>query len=438
MPSFLDAVHKRFTRRRLVAVSTAAIVLAGLLPLLRPEYLKFDNVATPAGDVHFTFGVSDLYAPFLTPAENLDVLTGLTAGAKVSATYRHTTYSFHLLTCEVGVGCWPGPHWQPHSTEQFREFPVKFAPPTGEPHTISVDMPQSLDGGYSLAKLYITLSSDAFYRQPSYDALVKKTARNLSSLDLDPPPPSFEYLVHFTRVDHSVTQADTQDCLFVSTPFGFPEIKIPIVTRVISDSKRISLQQLMHSTCPQVDIDFGNTPGIVSGRLPPSRIAVAQTKIELDNTDGTTRLYGTLPVSAEMTRWFHRNDEGVRAYIMEFGPFRQLEMRVLGDTAHAVDGTLPNRLETWTFYDNMLVGYTVDIMYDIPEGRTEEMPEVHLENYFLGGKSVWMHSESTHCDDPGCIDALAEITNVMSLPYDALLAEAHRYLELRGVLQPFK
>ncbi|MPV71374.1 hypothetical protein [Burkholderia sp. BE17] len=416
-----------------VAVLAIAAMLAGLMFLTKPH-----QVTPPSKNVRITFGIRDLYAPFLTTKENAEVLSSLSTRTKVIATYTHTTHSFHLLGCEVGVGCWPAPHWSEDSTEQNRALPTRIAADAnpGAPRAFSVEMPAALEGGYVLSGLYLEVPANTLYQQPSYRSLVKKITATPSALDRDPPDPAFEYLVHFEDYDPSQTRGDDQDCLFLSTPSGFPEIRIPVVVQLSTDSKRMSLERLMHDTCPLVGEDFGSQAGAAHGHLPPSRIAAAQVKIDLEGVHDAARLGGPLPVSEGMTRWFRRSSEGAYADLTEFGPLLQLSMRVRGDNAHPAYNVLPIRTERWTFFNDELVGYSGDIYYDTQAATVEDMNTIHWDQYFHDGKSVLTKMEPTHCDEQGCKDAQAEILAEMSKPYDALQAEARSYVQLRGALRP--
>ncbi|MEQ5843205.1 hypothetical protein N0A02_27480 [Paraburkholderia acidicola] len=425
-----------------VLIAFLVAVPASCMYLLQPESPKPDNFAAPSGNFHFTFGVSDLYAPFLTPEENAAVLNSLTVEDKIYATYRHTTYAYSLFACDVGVGCWPAPHWVEQSTEEKRDFPVTMGPGKSSDgvRTLSVDIPQSLDGGYSLAEFAFMMSPDTFYRQPGYQALVKKSVTELSPLDRDPAPPMFDYLVDFTDHDLGPDQDDIQDCLFIMMPLKSPTISIPIVTRVGTNSKRMSLRRLSgNEPCPMTDIDVSSTPDAAPGRLPLARIAAAQVNIDFDAVDKATRLAGTLPVTNSMTRWFQRNNDGVEAYLTEFGSFKKMEMHIRGDTAHLINGTFPAvRIETWTFFEDSLVGYTGSIFYDTQQEKVDDEPAIHWEEYFHDGRPVWTKTEPTHCDDLGCREALAEIRIEISKPYDALRAEAQSYMQLSSALKPTK
>lgn len=442
-----DSNRKRFTVGRpmlivsivgLIAVLVA--IAAGCMYLLKPAYPKPDNIAAPPGNFRFTFGVSDLYAPLFTPEENAAVLNNLAVDQKIYATYRRTTYTYALISCEVGVGCWPEPHWVEQSTEEKREFPVTTSPNKGPDgaRTLSVDMPQSLDGGYSLAELFMTMSPNTFYRQPSYRALFAKTVTELSSLDRDPAPPTFDYLVSFSNEDQEPQDAHRQDCLSVQTPLGFPDISIPIVTHVTTSSKRMSLMRLFgNDPCPLADVDFSDAPGVVPGHLPLSRIAAAQVEVDFDTVHKATHLEGMLPVVASMPRWFQRGIDGVDAYLIEVGPFRRLTMRVRGDASHLVNGIYPSfRIETWTFFNDALVGYSGYISYDTQAEKVDDEPAIRWKEYFHDGKSVWSKIQPTHCDDQGCKEALAETSIQTSKVYEDLQAEARSYVQLRGALKP--
>lgn len=394
----------------------------GLLILSKPH-----EITVRPDTVHLVFSISDLYAPFLTPTESVDVLNSLVKSVEFVATYTHTTWSFQLSAGGAdGVGgLYPG--WYSKRTEQKRAIPVRIVSSTYP--GFRAEFPQSLDGGYVLSELYITVSPDGFYDQPSYRSLVGKITAEPSPLDRDPPPPSFEYMVDFRNRDHAQPRGDEQDCLFVLTPMNFPQISIPIVVQLTTDSKRMSLSRVMHRTCPLDGSELGDRTYVAPGHLPPSRIAAAQVNIDFDGVNDATRQSGLLPVNEGMARWFHRNKEGVYADLTTFGPFQQLWMRVRGDNAHPAYGVLPSRTEVWTFFNNELVGHSGDIYYSMSTDH-----QVHWHQYFHNGQSVGTKFVPTTCDEQGCRDAQAEIQSELSKPYDVLKAEALAYLKLRGAL----
>jgi len=426
MTSFIKAHRHRITFGRVTGLTLVVVfVIQGLVFLGKNK-----KVAVPSGNVRLTFGITDLYAPFLTQDENARVLNSMPQGVEVFATYRHTKYSFRLARCMIGVGCVIFPGWDEKSTEQRRKFSAEITPDgtSSVPRTFSVDMPSSLDGGYVLSGLYIALSADELYSQPSYRALVEKIPAHL--LDRDPPKPAFQYLVDFREYETTQPRRRDQDCLFVSMPRGLPEIKLPIVVRIETDLKQMFLTRVMQRPCPLVGEYSANRSDAQSDSLPPSRIAAAQAQIDFAGARRANRFSGPLPVPEDTVRWSHRNNEGVRASLIEFGPFVNLWIR--GDNADS------SRAEIWSFFNDNLIGHSGTIFYAVREKDIEKIAFVRWDRYFHDGKSVWKKVVPEHCDEQGCENAQAEILSVMSKPYDALLTEARSYLQLRGALQPEK
>ncbi|WP_146013963.1 hypothetical protein [Trinickia dabaoshanensis] len=393
------------------------------------------DVVPPARNVHFTFGVSDLYAPFLSPSENADVLSHLPEGAEVSATYQHTTYSYSLLSCMIGVACLPDPHWHSDTKEEIRLYPAKIEPyqANGKTRSFSVDLPQTLPGGYALEKLYLSVSADTFYRQPSYSALVAQTEKgSKSSLDDLKTPPAFEYLVSY--LDHDLPQdvRYDQDCLDVMTPLRFPTVPIPVVTRITSDSNRMGLMRISSRSCPLIDSDLSDAPGFTTGKVPLSRVAASQSSIDFDGVAGATILSGRVTATEDMTRWQNEGKDGVGLYLVEFGPFRQLEVRSYPDSARPSKHI---RIETWTFFDDALVGYSGEVFYPPADGADSDKT-VQWKEYFHDGKPVWMQTTPAICDTPDCQSVLTEVNFSTTRPYGELQSEARSYLRFKGVLKP--
>lgn len=419
-------------RHRVTFVCVTCLILVVVFVIQGPTLLgKIKQLMVPSGNVRLTFGVTDFYALFLTPEENSRVLSSLPTGAEVFATYRHRTYSFHLLSCIGGVGCIPIPGWAEKLTEKRRKFSTEITPDNspGGPRTFSVQMPSSLDGGYVLSELYITLSADEFYRQPSYRALIEKIP--VHPLDRDPPRPAFDYSVIFLGHDKTQRRRWKQDCLFVSMPIGLPEIKLPIVVQIETDPKQMALSRVMNKTCPLVSEYSAIPSDEQSDRLPPSRIAAAQT-IDFAGVRNANRFSGPLPISEDMEHWFQRNNEGVYASLIEFCPFQKLRLHRHGDNAHS------SRTAIWTFFKDDLVGYSGTIYYEARVKNVEKILTVRWDRYFQDGKSVGKKIVPEYCEAQGCKDAQAEIFAEISRPYDSLLAEARSYLKLRGALEPAK
>ncbi|KEY57308.1 hypothetical protein [Serratia sp. DD3] len=267
------SLRKTYFTVSLLGIRKGICALIGSLLLLTAA-----NAAKPNENLHFTFAVSDLYTPFFTPQENAAVLSSLSSKVDIIATYRHRVNSLKMFACITGVTCLLLPHREESYTETRKKLSVNKVP--GKPGTVSIDLPKSLDGGYILEELYISLSADQFYRQPSYRALAEKLVLEKSPLDDNPTPPSFEFLVEFTKQDVSELPVEHQACLFVYTPTGFPDFRIPVVTQVSTGSTRVHLTGVMHQTCPLTNINASNTPGVIAGHLPPSRITAAKTDFD--------------------------------------------------------------------------------------------------------------------------------------------------------------
>lgn len=384
------------------------------------------EAAMPSGNLHFTFSITDIYIPLFTPKENATVLDNISIGATVIGTYKHTTHSFKWFTCMSGVACIPDPGIVENSTELRRTFPVKTEP--GKPRILNVELPQSLDGDYLLAGIYISLSPDVFYSQPSYREIVQKILPKKQELSINSTPPSFEYLVNFAKSRTSDARSEYQDCLFFSTPYGFPEISIPIVTQVDINSKQVRLVRKMPGICPLINSNSIHTPMAIPGHLPFSRIAAAQTRIDFSTADGSTHIFGKLPVTEKMTRWYMRNNEGVFASLNELGPFQEFSIRLRGDTEHPANGILPIRTESWIFFKKKLVKYSSDILYI---GATYKKNSIATENiYFYNSEQVWAETKIEQCEEQGCRNALTEIRSEMSKPYEVLQAEVQSYMQL--------
>ncbi|KWK72874.1 hypothetical protein WM16_17550 [Burkholderia ubonensis] len=158
-----------------------------------------------------------------------------------------------------------------------------------------------------------------------------------------------------------------------------------------------------------------------------------------------------------MTRWYRRNEAGIDASLIEFGPYRRLELRTRFDNAYPVKQTLPIRTETWTFFDDALVGYGADIDYYIDAAGRSVLFRMQWEQYLRDGRTVWTQTTTRPCNDVLCDTevtgnpeaeaishdvlaasrkALGELQGAMAKPYDALQADARAYLQLRSALKP--
>ncbi|WGY70044.1 hypothetical protein KEC55_23585 [Burkholderia cepacia] len=461
----------RTTRRLTWILGVAAASTIAAWWLLTPRDPKPRDVLAPPGTSHVTIALSDLYMPFLSPGENADLRSRLPDSVEIVAHYTRTTTTYSLLSCSYGLGCLPDPQWNQHTDEEVRRLTATVTPRRGLDtlRTIGFDLPHRIDDGFSIASFAVVLSPGALPRQPGYQALVSRSGE-AHAKPLGDNGPLLDYSVRFdaqdTGHDAGAGSRNVQDCLNTILPIALPGVSVPIVTTLTTSTPSMSLTG--STRCPMPDAlanaipGYDVTPGInvpaVPGRLPPSRIAAAQVALDLDHHDGATLLSGPFTPTPAMVRWYHRNDEGPDAYLIEFGPYRQLEVRMRFDNAHPVNGLLPIRTERWTFFDDALVGYTADINYFVDTQKGIVIFNTHWDQYFHDGKTVFTQTTSRPCDDAvscgndvagnpeaqavsGAVraagrDALAEIRDWMTRPYDALQAEAHAYLQFRGVLKP--
>ncbi|WP_193101136.1 hypothetical protein [Burkholderia sp. Z1] len=467
MADSLRAPRTRTRRRFAWALAIVAAFVLATGWLLTPRDPKPREVLAPPGTSHVTIALSDLYMPFLTPEENADLRNRLPDSVEIFAHYTRTTTTYSLLSCSSGLGCIPDPQWVQHVAEEMRKIPARVTPrgSPDTPRTISFDLPHRLDGGYSIASFMLTLSPEALTRQPGYHALLARARQPDTGLPSGGEP-NLEYGVGFEDHDVARDPRDVQDCLQTVMPSGVPDVGIPIVVTLTTGSPRVTLTG--SARCPlsdaaanairAVDVMPGSSAPAAPGRLPPGRIAAAQVGLDLDHQDGATLLSGPVVPTAAMTRWYRRNDEGPDAYLIEFGPYRQLEIRMRFDNAHPVNGILPIRTERWTFFDDALVGYTADIDYFLNTQKGLVDFNTHWDQYFHDGKTVFTQMTTRPCDDAVFCgddvagnpeaqaasadvraagrDALAEIRGWMAKPYDALQAEARSTLQFRATLKP--
>ncbi|VWD03170.1 hypothetical protein BLA18112_04135 [Burkholderia lata] len=461
------APRKRTARRIAWPLAIVAVFALAAGWLLTPRDPRPPEVLAPPGTSHVTLALSELYMPFLTPEENADLRNRLPDHVDIVAHYTHTTTSYSLLSCSSGLGCIPDPQWVQHVDEEMRTVPARVTPRGGPDtqRTISFDLPHRLDGGYSIDSFLMTLSADALTRQPGYHALLARARQPDTGLSRGGEP-NLEYGVRFDDQDAAREPRVVQDCLQTVLPGGVPSIGIPVAVTMTTGSPHVSLTG--SARCPlsdaaanalrAVDVVPGVSVPAAPGRLPPGRIAAAQVGLDLDHQDGATLLSGPIVPTAAMPRWYQRNDEGPDAYLIEFGPYRQLEIRMRFDNAHPVNGILPIRTERWTFFDDALVGYTADIDYYLKTEKSLVVFNTHWDQYFRDGKTVFTQTTTRPCDDPAICgddvagnpeaqaastdvraagrDALAEIRGWMAKPYDALQAEACSYLQFRSALKP--
>ncbi|MGS0891909.1 hypothetical protein ACVBGC_04995 [Burkholderia stagnalis] len=463
----------RARRSRRLAWPLAVVVAFALAAgwLLTPRDPKPRDVLAPAGTSHVTLALGDLYMPFLSPDENADLRNRLPDNIDIVAHYTRTTTTYSLLSCSSGLGCLPDPQWNQHTDEEVRHLAATVTPRGGPDtrRTIGFDLPHRIDGDFSIASFAVVLSPGALPRQPGYRALLARSGQ-ADAKPLGDDSPLLDYGVRFDAQDAGHDPApgprDVQDCLAADLPIGAPEVGVPIVATLTTSTPRMSFTG--SAGCPLSDAEanaipaFDVTPGIrapgAPGRLPPGRIAAAQVRLDLDHQHGATLLSGPVTPTPAMTRWYRRNDEGPDAYLIEFGPYRQLEVRTRFDRAHPVNGILPIRTERWTFFDDALVGYTADIDYFVDTQKGIVIFNTHWDQYFHDGKTVFTQTTSRPCDDAvfcgddmarnpeaqaisGAVraagsDALAEIRGWMAQPYDALQADARAYLQFRAALKP--
>lgn len=465
------APHSRIARRLawILAVIVAFALAAGWL--LTPHDPKPRDVLAPPGTSHITIALSDLYMPFLSPAENADLRSRLPDSVDIVAHYTRTTTTYSLLSCSYGLGCLPGPQWNQHSDEEVRHLTATVTPRGGPDtlRTIAFDLPHRIDGDFSIVSFAVVLSPGALPRQPGYRALLARSGQ-ANAKPLGDNSPLLDYRVRFDAQDAGHDPGPgpryVQDCLAADLPIDVPEVSVPIVATVTTStpgmsftgSSRCPLSDAAANAIPGFDVTPGTHAPAAPGRLPPGRIAAAQVRLDLDHQHGATLLSGLVTPTPAMARWYHRHDEEPDAHLIEFGPYRQLEVRLRFDNAHPVNGILPTRTEHWTFFDDALVGYTADIDYFVDTQKGIVIFNTHWDQYFHDGKTVFTQTTSRPCDDAvfcgddvadnpeaqavsGAVraagrDALAEIRGWMAQPYDALLAEARSYLQFRAALTP--
>ncbi|AOL06210.1 MULTISPECIES: hypothetical protein [Burkholderia] len=461
------APRKRTVRRIAWPLAIVAVFALAAVWLLTPRDPRPPEVLAPPGTSHVTLALSDLYMPFLAPEENADLRNRLPDSVDIVAHYTHTTTSYSLLSCSYGLGCLPDPHWDQRVEEEMRPVPARVTPRggPGTQRTISFDLPHRLDGGYSIVSFHVTLSADALTHQPGYHALLAR-ARQPDTAISRGGEPNLDYTIRFDDQDAAREQRVMQDCLETVLPSGVPSAGIPIAVTITTGSPHVSLAG--SARCPlsdaaadalrATDVVPGVSVPAAPGRLPPGRIAAAQVALDLDHQVGATLLSGPIVPTAAMPRWYQRNDEGLGAYLIEFGPYRQLEIRMRFDNAHPVKGMMPIRTERWTYFDDALVGYTADIAYFMDTEKGMVVFHTQWDQYFHDGKTVFTQTTSRPCDDAVICgddvarnpeaqaaspdvraagrDALAEIRGWMARPYDALQAEARSYLQFRSALKP--
>ncbi|WP_156149395.1 hypothetical protein [Pantoea sp. SM3] len=377
--------------------------------------------------LHFIFGVSDLYSPVLSDDENKSVLESLTKRATVTATYRQTTRKFHWFSTMSGVVTFPDPGYKYTSKDETRNYTLK--PETDNPSILGVDMPVSLDGDYALAELYVQLYP-SLYQQPGYLAAIK----NLPEKDLEfarefRGSSSFRYLVSQDKRRTQSPVNERQGCLFVTTPYGYPDTTIPVVTLLGTNLKNVRLTSIMHRPCSLVNVYANEKSTVLTGHLPPARIAAAQANIDYSTTKGITQKSGALhPVNKEMDRWYQRNDEGVYAALQAFGPFKLFRMRIRFDAAYPEGKRLPIRTESWYLYNEKLVKYSTSIYYLSTDNEKSMSAEEVV--YFHDGQKVFNESKQDNCNALGCQNALANIKQHSTNSWGDLQREAVRYMQL--------
>lgn len=303
------------------------------------------DASTPNKSLRLTFGISDLYTPYLTPKENADVLESLKNNVRVGVTYKHTSSKFKWTSNMSGVTGFISPGYVDSSTEQSRTFELS----TDKQWEPGVDIPQSLDGGYILKRLYISVSPNAFYQQSGYRDLVRKASKG----DNEKYDPSFEYDVLIRTPDSTAdaNSSEHQQCLDILTPLGIPDIPIPVVVNATIDSKNIKLIGNNDHKCPLTRKNYTNTSSVISGHPPSVRIASAQADIDYSGADGVKFISGTLPVTENMARLYHSSSTSVSALVREYGPFEEFSINIRGDTTNSVGGVLPIQTESWNFFN---------------------------------------------------------------------------------------
>lgn len=378
-------------------------------------------LAASAGDAHFTFAISDLYIPYLSDEENAAVQQNLLKETKIVATYTRYKRSFRWSQSIPGVVGFFSPGFDEMRIDEKRTYTLR--PEPGKADTFGVDLPQSLDGGYVLAGLYFTLSAEEFYRQPSYRTIADKMADSKERNRKDFSDPYIKYIVYEGKPSHKIKFAEQQDCVDISTPFGFPETKMPMVVRRTLSSKTLYLVRLMHYTCPLTEVKSEN------GRLPPARIADAQSRFEDYRSPAFISHDGVLPVTPAMTRWYQRGGYNVTGWRQQYGAFEKFRMHLREDRNYAVNGRVPFRIETWNFFNNQLVKYANEVHY-LSTNYSNDSISIEEVVYFQQGVEVERKSKQENCSEAACQKVLAEVKQQMAQPYDVLLNEVNAYKAL--------
>jgi len=415
-----SAMPQTVRRRAGLCMATAAFILA--TPASGDPF-------TAGSTINISVGVSDLYSPFFTDPENLAVLDALPQGAEVSAIYEKAFGPDRIIKCVSSGSCY----------KQARKLPG--TPPGGvvvanispdNNRSLSIDLPKTVYGSYKLSRLRVSYSPEEFYRQRSYQMLLEQTQYSAPSPARVVPRPELTYYVELEGAKRGDVRPENQTCLPVYIPHDLPEFHIPIVTQVTSSSKGVWLSPVMSEPCSIYDSAYSRDPASISGKLPPSRIAIAQVAVGFADVYGRVSESGDLPVTKDMTRWFGRNADGVSVASLAFGRHDRLALHMEGDTTHPSKGMSSTRDEAWLFLDGKLVGRHLTVIY---HNRWKLNGIIAGTEMFNGGQRVWSDLKTDGCEDPGCMDALATMKVEMSKTYDALAVEVEGYKQL-GIHAP--
>lgn len=378
--------------------------------------------AIPKENLRLTFSISDIYAPYLTPKENADVLGSLNNEVSVRVSYYRSSSKFKWTSNMSGVTGLISPGFVDTSTEKSLTY--NLSPEPGKQKVSGVDIPQTLGDGYILDKLYISVSPKVFFQQSGYRKLVEKASKN----DDEKYNPSFEYKV-INRNDDADTQGNEhQQCFSILTPLGIPDISIPVVTNVGINSKTIRLIDYDGNRCPLVNTKYTGAPAVINGHLSPIRIASAQSDIDYSAVDRVKFSSGILPVTPSMTRFYNRSNTGVSAWVREYGPFEIFSISIRGDETNAVGNAFPVQTESWSFFNKRLVKHNSEILYINTESNNVDW--IREGVYFQHDNQVGYSSQTQNCIVKDCQKVMAEVKRQLALPYEEQSKEVESYRSL--------
>ncbi|MFS2124286.1 hypothetical protein [Pseudomonas sp. Pseusp97] len=373
---------------------------------------------------HFTFSIKDIYISFLSTQENKSVLDNISAGAKVVATYTKTTSKFRLAENIPGVAPVFSPGFDYDSTNDSVTLPL--LPEPERVGVIGADIPQALAGGYRLSRISVFISPNVIYHQQGYLDIVKNLAPEKTG-DHTKTDLMFEYLAHPNSSTQKNPETTQQDCLFLSTPYGFPDVSIPVAVRVTNDS-RFVLTRLTHQYCPVIDQNFTKGSKSNPDHVTKASIAAAQASIDFSTTASVESQWGALPVTKGMSRWYQRNAEGAYASLTQYGSYKEFAIRLRKDTTYPIDSKLPNRTERWWLFNDELVKYSTELYY---QGNGHEKPlMLNASALFSENQRVWENGSQGDCKAKECQKLSSELMTQVRTPYEILEKEVQQYMKL--------